>query len=624
MRALLLTSFFMLVQSATAYGLPKNLREKYEILLKQNIVDGANGSRQLGPARLFLRDGVRVLYLHGDRFEMAYQHGRLLRDIISLGAMPKIANMLESAAINSFPKNPAIINPLIKGIYKSYTNSLLSHAAKNTGSTIDEYIIEAHGLAAGSGLPLEQILYAFLNPEMLQVILGQQMKGQKNLPAPRAVNECTDFAVDPKYTQNNGYIIGRNTDYSLNGYFDKYPTVLYYDPTDGSQPYMAITSAGVHTAGVVGYNASGLFLGVHTIPTWDTSKKGHPIFDVAQLVLRKAATFNEAITYFQAHLPAAGWTYTLVSTKEKRSASIEVTNSKLSVRETTGDIHVQTNHFMTESMTSRNLNINASINEDTRARYKRTMDLIASTPEPFTARRAVQILADKTDGFSGEIRSLGNVVATHFTVTSAVIDSGLGSLFIAKGLAPTSLSKFIELPLIDKFNPDTFDQEDYQTIIEDQYHRDYPKMSFAEQLYISAKTAFEIENDPVKSRNIIKQAAFIDSKNSAYHYMLGLMSIKSGMINEAQEAFQTCSRFAVGHYKLTCLYFSAKIYGASGHSAQAEKLLNLVLNLADPHVETALIEATKKNLNLIRLTKRLPLNPDTLAIFMPEADVLSY
>lgn len=613
-----------MVQSATAFGLPKNLREKYEILLNQKIVEGANGGKQLGPARLFVRDGVRVLYLHGDRFEMAYQHGRLLKDIIPLGAMPKIASMLESAAINSFPKNPVIINPIIKGIYKSYTNSLLNHAAKNTGSTIDEYIIEAHGLAAGSGLPLEQIVYAFLNPEMLQVILGQQMNGQKNLPAPRAVNECTDFAVDPKYTQNSGYVIGRNTDYSLNGYFDKYPTVLYYDPTDGSQPYMAVTSAGVHTAGVVGYNSSGLFLGVHTIPTWDTSKKGHPIFDVAQLVLRKATTFNEAIAYFKKHLPAAGWTYTLVSTNEKRSASIEVTNSRVSVRETTGHIHVQTNHFITESMMSRNLNINASINEDTRARYKRTMDLIASTTEPFTARRAVQILADKTDGFSGEIRSIGNVVATHFTVTSAVIDSGLGSLFIAKGLAPTSLNKFIELPLIDRFNPDTFEQEDYQTITEDQYHKDYPKMSSAEQLYISAKNAFEIDNDPLKSMNIINQAVAVDPKNSAYRYMLGLMSIKSGMFNEAQEAFQTCSRFVAGHHNLTCLYFSARIYGATGNSDQAEKLLNMVLNLADPHIESALIEATKTNLRLLRRTKRIPLNPDTLAIFMPEADVLSY
>ena len=624
MKTYLLAVAMVLANQATANGLPKNYQERYKTLLRQKIIEKPNGHKQLGDARLFVRDGVRVLYLKGDRFEMAYQHGRLLKDIISLGAMPQIASMLENAARNSFPKNPVVVDPIIKSIYKTYSRSILSHAAKNTGTTIDAYIVEAHGLSAGSGLPLEQIVYAFLNPEMLQVILGQQMKGSKNLPSPMAVNECTDFAIDPKYTEHSGYIIGRNTDYSLNGFFDKYPTVLYYDPTDGSQPYMAITSAGVHTAGVVGYNSSGLFLGVHTIPTWDTSKNGHPIFDVAQLILRQAKTFDEAINYFKRMLPAAGWTYTLVSTKEKRSASIEVTNSKLSVRETTGNIHAQSNHFLTSEMRSRNLNINASINEDSRARYDRTIDLITSTIEPFTARRAVQILADKIDPYSQNVKSIGNVVATHFTVTSAVLDTGLGSLYLASGLAPTSLTTFVELPLIDRFNPETFEQETYKTITEDSYHKNYPVISNTEQLYISAKNAFEIENDPVKSKQILKQAVALDPENSAYIYMLGLMSIKANDFAAAKDAFKVCAGVAIGHHKLTCLYFSAKVSGAFGDNDNATNLFEEVLSLADPHYEAPLIEAAKKNLSILKRTKRITLNPDTLGIFMPEADVLAY
>ena len=613
-----------LSQQALASTMPLSLHEKYSHLKRLRLEIHPNGNKSFGEARLFMREGIHILYLKGDRFEMAYQHGVLVKDIFASGAMPKIASMIENAARNSFPKIPGVTNTVIERIYKSYTNSILNHASRETGVSVQEYLVEAHGLAAGSGYPVTDIIHAFLAPEILQIILGQQMKGQKYRLAPNGVNECTDFAVPPQKTSSGGYIIGRNTDYSLNGYFDKYPTVIYYHPTDGALPHLTVTSAGVHTAGVVGYNSSGLFLGVHTIPTWDTSSKGHPVFDVGQHVIRTAKSFDEAIAIFKSRLPGAGWAYTLVSTRENRTAAIELSNSKLSIRETSGEPHIQTNHFLSAEMANRNLDINAAINEDTRARLLRTQRLISQSGNEMDVPKAVSILADKTDPFSNIVKGLGNVISTHFTVTSAVIDSGTRTLFVANGGAPTSSTAFIQLPLIEEFNPDSFEEEPYNTIIDDRYHSEHPQQSLAEQMYIRAKHAYEIELDPKKSRELLHQTAAIDTQNPAYLYMLGLMEIKTGALDKAKNTLVRCGRLTKGHYNLACRYFAAKIDAANGRTRQAKDVFAEILLKADPKVEGALIRATRENLKKLKHRIKIRVNPDTLSIFMPEADVLAY
>lgn len=624
MRVMITLLALGLTHTVAAGNIPAELAVKYRPLMTLPVITHPDGSKSLGHAKLFTREGIRVLYLTGDRFEMAYQHGKLISDIFQDGAMPKIRSMIENTARNSFPKVPSVVNPIIKGIYKHYSEAILEHAAKHVGMTVDQYIIEAYGLSAGSGYPVDKIVHAFLAPEILQVILGQQMRGQKNLPPPSAINECTDFAVPPTATSSGGYVIGRNTDYSLNGYFDRFPTVLYYFPTDGAQPYMTVTSAGVHTAGVVGYNNAGLFLGVHTIPTWDTSENGNPVFDVGQYVLRNAKSFDEAIDIFKNRLPGAGWAYTLVSTFENRSATIELSNSEISVRETSGSYHVQSNHFLTSKMKGRNIDINASINEDTQARYERVNQLLESSRNRLDVRSAVDILADKTDPFSGVIRGLGNVVATHFTVTSAVFDTGLQALYFANGLAPTSLTRFVELPLIQNFDPETFSGQNYSTIINDSYHRNNPQQSLAERLYIEAKQAYEIELDAPKASEILKQVVSIDPSNHAYIYVLGLMEIKTRQFQKAQNTFEMCKTISTGHHKLACSFFLAKILASSGQRTDAFRLLTEILKAADPNLEAPLIKATKDNLKKIKRRAKLNLNPDTLSIFMPEADVLSY
>ena len=116
-------------------------------------------------------------------------------------------------------------------------------------------------------------------------------------------------------------IIGRNLDYQLNGFFDAHPTVAYHEPTDGTQAYVSIGSAGLHTPSLTAFNQSGIYLAVHMVPTNETSFSGVPVFFTSSEVISKARTLDEAIAIFRRAHPTAGWTFVLASIHEKRVVS---------------------------------------------------------------------------------------------------------------------------------------------------------------------------------------------------------------------------------------------------------------------------------------------------------------
>jgi hypothetical protein len=612
--------------SASAFEVPRSVPQsidaRYQALYKLQTEALPDGSVRLGPARLMYRGGIRVLYVAGDAFEMAYQHGRLLREDIVRGALPQTANIIKNTVLNSFPQIPLATDTAIKTIYNLYSGGMIDYAVNQQKIPRDQFLADAYGIARGAGLSLDQVIFALTGPESLQVLLGERAKGNKQLPAPLMVNECTDFTAPS--ASGDGMIVGRNTDYPLNGTFDRYPTVVYYHPSDGGQAYMSVTSAGLHTAGVVGFNASGLYLGIHTIPTAQVSKAGLPAFYIGEQVLRHARSFDQAVNLFRTMKPAAGWTYTLVSTGERRAASVEITNQGMGVRESNDSWHAQSNHFITSEMSSANLDLNATINQDSRARLLRAENLIAEAGQTLTATDAVRILSDKVDPFTGDVSAFGNVIAVHTTLTSAVFDTSAGKAFVASGTAPVSLTPFIELPLAGALDPEKFDSTDYETITNDGFHTDHPSLSRAEQLYIRAKSAYETELDTKKSASILSQVMTQAPGSMAYAFVYSIMSLKSGDVEGAKRALWNCAESDHPHYRLACRYYLGRIAASRGERNAATSLLSAVIAEANPEIERPLLNAAKNSLKKLKQWGRHKLNAHSIAIFMPEADVVEY
>jgi len=613
----------VLSQSLWAYEVPSWIPQKYQALYEAQTKALPDGSTQFDRARLFKRNGIFVLSLKGDDFEMAFQHGKLLKQEIPLGALTPSAKLLENAVRNTLPEIPFVTSAVVDYFYQNYTYRILENGIKNKGEDRDQQLLSAYGLSEGSGMPLDVVIRGLVGPESLQVVLGERMQGKSMRPQGGLASSCTDFVVRGQGTLSGEMIIGRNTDYPLNGYFDKHPTLIYFQPKEG-QKYLSVTSAGLHNAGVIGFNESGIFLGVHTIPTKDVSTSGNPVFQVGHEIIRLARTFDEAVALFEKYKPAAGWTYTLASVQENRMASIELSSSKISVNEAKLDWHVQTNHYRTASMLSSNLDLNASIHEDTRARELRAAQLVQSSFGSFSAEDAVGVLADKWDPINQKVSGLGNVISVHTTLSSAVFDPARGRLLMASGTAPVSLTPFIEFPLPKEFDENTFSNLPYAVVEKSSYHQEFPLLSEAEQTYIDAKGAFENEMNPGKSAKLLEESVRLDPENAAYSFVLGIMALKAGQSKQAEGAFKATMQKSNLHYRLASEYYLGRIWASQGKSKEAKGAFRSVIQKADPIVEKTLIPAVKKALKQVKTFQFVPLSPAQLVIFMPEADMIEY
>ena len=143
---------------------PQSFKLKYRDFMSQQPSIADDGAIALGEARLFHRGKLRVLYLKGDKFEMAFQHGRLLRDDIRVGALPQTALIVRNSVLNSFPLPRHAADSVINTINRMYAGSMVDFGAKTLGISEHEFLADAYGISEGSGLSVDTVVNAFTGP----------------------------------------------------------------------------------------------------------------------------------------------------------------------------------------------------------------------------------------------------------------------------------------------------------------------------------------------------------------------------------------------------------------------------------------------------------------------------
>lgn len=604
---------------------PSKIRKKYSYLYSLAPKAEADGSTSFHQARKFNRGGVNVLFLKGDRFEMAFQHGRLLKTEIKDGALPQAAKMFEKTVSNGVPQLPLLNGIIMNHFKRKYPEAMLKSMLNRPGAAADDLLLEAYGLSAGSGRPLTEVLNGAVGPESLQVLVGERLGSASLLGAVAAPSpQCSAFVAWGDVTANGEMLIGRNTDYPLNGYYDRYPTAIYYEPTDGTQKVLAVTSAGLHTAGVVAMNESGLYLGVHTVPTTRVSTSGLPAFMTAQEVLRQARTFDEAVQLFSKVKTAAGWTYMLVSTKEKKAASIELSNAGMTLLPATGTHHVQTNHFRTKERSPEYLHINVSVDDDTFGRFNRVETLLQDSSGNLTDVDAMAILGDKFDTLYGRVRGIGNVVAVHTTMTSVVVKPDSGSILVATGQAPVSISSYVELPLIERADVNAFGSYPAVTYANLNYGTLFPSEMQAEQEFIKSKIAFESELDLKKALSWIQKAMTTDPANPGYRFVGGMLALKAKANGTAAQILKPLLKSPHDHYRRLAHYYLGRINADAGYESAALDHFQDCLDGIDAKREHKLAAAARDAIARTSRVGRYRINAGMLALMMQQADMVEY
>lgn len=590
------------------YRTPPELRRRYAHLYRAEVAPTPDGGATFAGGRLWRRGGLNVLHVRGDRFEMAFQHGRLLRDEIAHGSLHRASRIAHDNIRNSLGDGPlaravswyttaAIAEPMLR-------NGLV--AARDRG---DDSLPEAFGLSEGCGVPVRTIIHAALGPESAQTLLGKT----EGIAVGVDVSQCTSFAAWASATAGGELIIGRNTDYPLNGYFDAHPTVVYFQPTDGALRYMSVTSAGFHNAGVCGMNEAGIYLAIHTVPASTVSEDGMPVFMVGQQVLREARTLAEVEAILRRARPAAGWNYHAVSARERRAMTFELSCDQVAVRAPEGDYHVTTNHWTQPEMAAHHLFVNDTIELDTRMRMARVADMIQAADGALDAAGAAAILGDKHDRTTGRTRSTPNVIAVSTTVSSSVWLPERGAVYVAAGRAPVSQTTYVELPTVDAFDPATFADATWSVIDNTPLRDRHPEMAAAERLFIDAKCAFEYDNDAARAAELAAEAVALDPTNAATHIMLAMFAIRADRHGLAADAIDAALTLEPDHR--LARYLRARLRAHTGDTSGA------IADLSAVGATGKLGAAARRCLTKLHRRGKLRLPPTELApmTFLPDA-----
>ena len=511
---------------AVSSRVPGELRRRYRRLYEARVEPAPDGGAFFDRARLWRRGGINVLRLVGDRFEMAFQHGRLLEPEIARGALRQASLLVRDAIRNSAGNGP------LSWLMNWYADRCIAEPiARNSlawlGDHSERCLAEIYGLSEGCRVPVRTVMRGLLGPETAQVLLGLT----EAKFAGSGVH-CTAFAAWGSAAKNGELIIARNTDYPLNGYFDTSPAVIYFEPTDGAQRYMTITSSGFHMPGVCGMNENGVFICVHTVPTCSVSELGVQEFLVGHEVLRRARNLDEATALLQTARPAAGWNYTVVSTRERKAFTCELCFAGVALRPCADNVHITTNHWTEPETRPHLMTAIATFADDSNARAARVRNLIDAAHGTLDAAQAAAILGDTIDPVSGRPRCFPNTIAATHTVSSSVWRPDAQTVYVGVGPAPTSHGPFLALP-----TPEALDSKAL-ALLPAEFLEGAPigasarGLSEARQLVIAARIAFEYQNDARAAADLLACSArrFNDP---ALDLSWALMEIRSGRFDAA-------------------------------------------------------------------------------------------
>src|SRR4029079_2508689 len=244
----------------------------------------------------------------------AFQHGRLLADQIPHGAVPQSAKLVGDAIANVLWTRLPLEDQAFYGAQRFFTRRLFGSASRRLARIFgdDHTLDELIAVCDGAGTSVSEAIQGIYNPELL-LILAKYQGSRSPTGGPRAAvippTCCSSFAAWGDMTSGGDLLVGRNLDYPLNGYFDRFPTVVYFEPPAPALRYMSFVSAGVHNAGITSYNEAGIFLASHVVPSDEIGFHGVPVIVAGDQIIRRATTLDEVAALFRQLPPLAGWTY---------------------------------------------------------------------------------------------------------------------------------------------------------------------------------------------------------------------------------------------------------------------------------------------------------------------------
>lgn len=455
-------------------------------------------------------NNFHVLKLKGTDEEMGFEHGKLLKEAIQRGPIPYFKKYL-----------PRTFQPLI-GAKGAKTLQYLLHqvTGKKLFQSFPEHV-QKHmaALAEGADLPLQDIVAAFVLPDLFLWLVSRSNRAQTLLPAPQM--GCSSIFAQGKATSDGGMYHARNLDYMGVGHWDQEQCIIFYHP-ENAMPYVSISSAGIPLGGVTAMNEAGLTLAVHQhLSSLNVELGGTPIGVAGDLVMRKAETLQDAIKILQAYPPNVCWTYLIASAEENALLCYETTGKGseyfISQQESFG----YTNFYLNPELAKTETHLYPSQWRSNLGRYKIIQKHLEEANGNLDANHMARILGDPGQA---ECR-IENPLAMLFTVSSAVFLPKERMVYVAEGPVPTSQRPYWPFDLKQQSV-----REDLEPL---HGGTPSPDRDAAFGHYRRAYMVWYHEADSQKALMHVEKACQKQPREALYAFMAGLLALDNQLVGEA-------------------------------------------------------------------------------------------
>ncbi len=485
------------------------------------------------PASFYPDTEIPVLVLRGSAFEMGRQRGELFGEQIR-----ELIDHYRTLPLKLLDRTRLGRSKVLSSFAASALNiGYRLPLSKNILPPVEQ---ELRGVCEGAGIPYEDSCFLMFMPDIFLTLfsiaaLGHEAFSNLASPLPSLLGVsspvgCTSVAAWGSATADGELVVGRNMDFPGIRQLGN-PLLVLYEPEDG-QRYLSATAAGVPTGGVTGMNESGITVAIHMNFSLDCSLSGHNIMNVANEVVRRARSLDEAVDIALAHKVTTGFTLFITSGDERRAAAVEFSAKRTSVRYPEGDSLVQTNHYLDDELSAREFK-KAMLEKQSGGRFERCTSLLKGDWGTIGPETLASYLGDRFDVIAGRERTIGNTVCQPSTVLSVVMVPGERKLYFARNSPGAEFSPASQGPYygytIDEIIAGDFSRR-RNIITGSTFSQREPGEHRAHELFIESMNSFYYEGCGLALVLAkVEEACAIGGAEPFHHYVKGLLKIAIGL-----------------------------------------------------------------------------------------------
>jgi len=266
-------------------------------------------------------DGITIVYLEGDSFQIGYEHGYLLKK--------EIKDIYKNYLLNTLLKKYAS-SPLKRFFLWNYFKLKALSYQKYIPKYLKE---ELKGIAKGCGLSYSTILVMHTFLDTMSIL--------------RKFKQCTNFIFMPPFTLENKLYHGRDLGFSPPDDLKNKLVIFFIKPKKGI-PFVSISWPGL--CGVLsGMNMEGISISETSVGTAEVNKKGVPLMFLLRDVIQNSQNLNEAIKRIISQRRICGYTITLAQ-KNDEAATIEVTSTRYKLFFPKKNYLISVNHYLSPEL----------------------------------------------------------------------------------------------------------------------------------------------------------------------------------------------------------------------------------------------------------------------------------